>query len=130
MRDSVQHIWHSVTAWERIACRVRPVFAELALHAELLPKLHAVTQTHHAQGAVEELWKSGHPEVRPQHTAMHEKLAAVFSCISAGAPHRAPVLDKGIVARFRHSAMLCRPVSSCELVCFGSRAWAQACAGS
>ena len=33
---------------------------------------------------MEELWEVGHPEIRPQHTARHEKLAAVFTYISAG----------------------------------------------
>ena len=36
------------------------------------------------QGSVEEIWGLVQPEMRPQRTAMHEKLAAVFSCISTG----------------------------------------------
>ena len=36
------------------------------------------------QGSVEEIWGLVQPEMRLQHTAMHEKLAAVFSCISTG----------------------------------------------
>ena len=35
------------------------------------------------QAAVEEIWEIGHPGA--QHTAVHAKLAAVFSCISTGA---------------------------------------------
>ena len=34
------------------------------------------------QAAVEEIWEIGHPGA--QHTAVHAKLAAVFSCISTG----------------------------------------------
>ena len=53
----------------------------LSSPAELAIEL---TPSHHAQVTMEELWEVGHPEIRPQHTAMHEKLAAVFTYISAG----------------------------------------------
>ena len=39
-------------------------------------------QGNQLQASVEEIWEIGHPGAR--HTAVHAKLAAVFSCISTG----------------------------------------------
>ena len=57
--------------------------AGLRAHNEALQEAES-GNTEPDQGSVEEIWGLVQPGMRPQHTAMHVKLAAVFSCILTG----------------------------------------------
>ena len=98
--------------------------AELALKLTWPP--------HHAQVDLEGLREFGHPEIRPQHTAMHEKLAAVFTYISAGTPSSPPALAQELVwmcyALCGYLTMLCRLAWHVE-VALRHRVWTPACDG-
>jgi hypothetical protein len=47
--------------------------------------------------SMEEIWGLVQPEMRLQHSAMHDKLAAVFSCISIGES----MMPKAVDTRFK-----------------------------